>query len=101
MALEGPFSTPNPRARICLWYPDGQTNKPAKMALVFADDPMERGILTLAVLVSPRHLEARTSVRHKDDPFLKKRPNYAKDYGVWDYLPTETVRQPKAKASIA
>jgi hypothetical protein len=98
MALEGHFTTPNPRARICLWYPDGQCNKPPKLALVYAEDAAQRGILTLSILESPRHLSARTSVRHKDDPFLMKRPSYALETGVWDYLPTEELRTVKRKA---
>jgi len=97
MALDGHFKTPNPTVRMCHWYRNGQTNGTPYLAFVFKEDPDSRGVLSLSVLANQRFLEAYNGVRHRDDPFLTKRPQHAIENGVWDYLPTENVPRSTAQ----
>lgn len=80
------FTTPVPQNRVCFWYKAGDTNRKPHLALVTDGD--EYGLLCLSVFgVNWSRHQCLTGVRHKDDPFLVKRPQNAKDNGCWDYLP--------------
>lgn len=91
----GSFTTPNPSARICLWYRDGKMNSEPHTAIVLRDDDDERGVLRLAVVTGGRVFDVRYPVRHANDPYIKKRPDVTLE-GVWDYLPTEKRNLPLA-----
>ena len=79
------FTTPVPQERMCFWYMAGDTNRKPHLALVTDGD--EYGLLCLAVFgVNWSQHQCYVGVRHKDDPFLVKRPQHAKDNGCWDYL---------------
>lgn len=100
MPLDGQFTTPNPAARMCHWYKNGQMNGTPYLAFVFQEDGAERGVLNLSVLAYQRGMEAYNGVRHKDDPFLKKRPGHALENGVWDYLPAELESRKQARKPV-
>jgi len=92
------FTTPIPANRMCFWFAAGDPREP-RTALVTAGD--EYGILDLAVFGKnfSKHLP-KGGVRHKDDPFLKKRPLTMIDTGTWDYLPGfEMEQMPTNEAS--
>ncbi len=80
------FTTPVPAGRVCFWYQGGDTHRAPRIALVTEDGT--NGIISLTVF-GPMWTrgQCESGVRHRDDPFLVKRPNHAKDNGCWDYLP--------------
>ena len=84
------FTIQIPSNRICFWYKSGDTNRKPDLALVTDGD--EYGMLSLSVfgVMWARH-QCYTGVRHKDDPYLKERPQQAKDNGCWDYLPSQQL----------
>jgi hypothetical protein len=71
---------------MCFWYRAGDLNRLPSIALVTGGD--EYGLLDLAVFGKnySKH-QCTGGVRHKDDPFLEKRPSHKIENGCWDYLP--------------
>jgi len=74
-----------PTGHTCLYFPRGDTRRSGRAAIVTRGD--KTGLLELTVFIpNGRSLEVIGGVRHKDDPWLKKRPEHALRNGVWDFL---------------
>ena len=89
------FTTAVPCNRMCLWYKAGDMKRKPDLALV--TNSVDDGMLDLTIFGVRARQECVNGVRHKDDPFLVKRPQHAKDNGCWDYLP---YFKPSAKPPV-
>ncbi len=81
------ITKPVPESYMCLWYMAGDLHRKRRTASLTDADDNRMPCLSIFGFRWARH-QCMTGVRHKDDPFLKRRPIHARENGCWDYLPT-------------
>jgi hypothetical protein len=69
-----------------LYFPRGDMQAEPIAAKVTRSNP--DGLLDL-VIFRPgwRNFETLSGIRHREDPWLKNRPEYIVENGIWDFMP--------------